>query len=320
MRSYLNLIQQIIDTGSVKTNERTGASTVSIVGPQLRFDLREGFPLVTTKKMHLKSIIHELLWFIRGATNNTELNNVGVTIWDEWALPEAVTAQVPMIPYQRAELYAEQTRQPLRDVIVMLQTMDRDTREGKPDAVNGMTFLTNKGIPLYSETVTHAAGALGPIYGAMWRRWPNLDGSHVDQLQVCIAGLRERPFSRRHIVTAWNPTFLPSEEISPQENVLQDRQALAPCHAFFQFVANPLSLDERVALYTQQTYPDHSVADLARMTRGGDQILDIYEDQKIAANQASKVLIENRLDELRIPRAAVSLVLTQRKNNCAIYA
>ena len=165
MQTYLNLLQHILDTGTDK-GDRTGTGTRSVFGYQMRFDLGRGFPLLTTKQVHLRSIIHELLWFIAGDTNIAYLNKHGVTIWDEWA---------------------------------------------------------------------DAQGELGPVYGAQWRSWPAADGSTIDQLDELMTNLRERPDSRRHILSAWNPAVLPDETQSPQANASAGRQALPPCHTLFQF-------------------------------------------------------------------------------------
>ncbi|MBQ4277555.1 MAG: thymidylate synthase [Bacteroidaceae bacterium] len=167
MRQYLDLLQRILDEG-VQKGDRTGTGTISIFGHQMRFNLSEGFPLVTTKKVHLKSIIYELLWLISGDTNIKYLHDHKVTIWDEWA---------------------------------------------------------------------NADGDLGPVYGAQWRNWNN---EGIDQIQQVIDSINNNPNSRRHIVTAWNPSVLPDEhEKDFSKNVAAGKAALPPCHAFFQFyVAN----------------------------------------------------------------------------------
>ena len=166
--AYLDLLKKLVTEGKVR-KDRTGVGTRSLFGYQLRFDLREGFPLLTTKKVHLKSILHELLWFVRGETHVKPLQDVGVSIWDEWAT-------------------AEQT-----------------AKFGR------------------------AAGDLGPVYGHQWRNFGatlRADGSYatdgVDQLKRVMNELRERPMSRRLIVSGWNP-----EEA--------DQVALPPCHTMFQF-------------------------------------------------------------------------------------
>lgn len=165
MQTYLDLLQNILDKGCRKS-DRTGTGTISLFGYQMRFDLAQGFPAVTTKKLHFKSIIHELLWFLRGDTNIRYLNDHGVRIWDEWATDQ---------------------------------------------------------------------GELGPVYGAQWRNWVAPDGRRIDQIAQLLDDIRERPDSRRHIVSAWNPALLPDESLSPRENAARGRQALPPCHTMFQF-------------------------------------------------------------------------------------
>lgn len=165
MKQYLDLMRHVKENG-VQKGDRTGTGTVSVFGYQMRFDLSQGFPLVTTKKCHLKSIIHELLWFLKGETNTAYLTDNGVKIWNEWA---------------------------------------------------------------------DEKGELGPVYGYQWRNWPTPDGRHIDQIKEIIQLLKDKPNSRRIIVSAWNAADLPDESVSPQDNVKQGLMALAPCHAFFQF-------------------------------------------------------------------------------------
>jgi len=164
MKQYLDLMRHVKENG-VQKGDRTGTGTISVFGYQMRFDLSEGFPLVTTKKCHLKSIIHELLWFLKGETDTKYLVDNGVKIWNEWA----------------------------------------------------------------------DDGQLGPVYGYQWRNWPAPNGTHIDQIEEVIQLLKDKPNSRRIIVSAWNVADLPDESISPQDNVKKGQMALAPCHAFFQF-------------------------------------------------------------------------------------
>lgn len=152
MKAYQDLLRLVFEHGQ-KRQDRTGVGTIGVFGAQARFDLTAGFPLLTTKKVHWKSIVEELLWFLSGSTNATDLQAKGVSIWNEWADKE---------------------------------------------------------------------GDLGRIYGAQWTDWAAPDGRRINQIAELIEGIRNDPYSRRHIVTAWNPGEL-------------NAMALPPCHALFQF-------------------------------------------------------------------------------------
>ena len=156
MKQYLDLLSHIMENGVAK-EDRTGTGTRSVFGHQMRFNLADGFPLLTTKKLHLKSIIHELLWFLNGDTNVKYLQDNGVRIWNEWA--------------------------------------DEN-------------------------------GDLGPVYGSQWRAWPDGKGGSIDQIAKLIDGLKNNPWSRRHLVSAWNVAEV-------------DGMALPPCHCLFQFCVIP---------------------------------------------------------------------------------
>ena len=162
MKQYLDLVKHVLEKGELKA-DRTGTGTKSVFGYQMRFDLSEGFPMVTTKKLHLKSIIYELLWFLNGDTNIKYLKENGVNIWNAWA---------------------------------------------------------------------DSNGDLGPVYGFQWRNWNN-DG--IDQISNLINDLKNNPSSRRHLISAWNPSVLPDTSKSFETNVSNGKAALPPCHAFFQF-------------------------------------------------------------------------------------
>lgn len=157
MKQYHDMLNHILLNGKTR-KDRTGVGTIGVFGYQLKHDLSEGFPLLTTKKVHTKSMIHELLWFLRGETNVRSLQQAGVTIWDEWADPN---------------------------------------------------------------------GELGPVYGRQWRAWEDpANNRTIDQVANVVQSLTQDPWSRRHIVIAWNPAVLHS-------------MALPPCHMMFQFHVDP---------------------------------------------------------------------------------
>jgi len=173
MKQYLDLMRHIRDSG-VRKEDRTGTGTLSIFGHQMRFDLRQGFPLVTTKKVHLKSIVHELLWFIQGDTNIRYLAKNGVNIWNDWPFQSWLreTGQDEKYP-----MYTPQWREQMKLFVERVIADDKFAAE---------------------------YGELGPVYGHQWR---NFEG--VDQLAQIVEDIKTNPDSRRLIVSAWNPKVIP---------------------------------------------------------------------------------------------------------------
>ena len=218
MKQFLDLVRHVMHNGTEKT-DRTGTGTRSVFGYQMRFDLNEGFPLVTTKKTHVRSIIHELLWFLMGDTNVKYLQDNGVTIWNEWAPTEDVVRNYTLSNYLRV---AEAVNKSLwQGTIEELQAKLNAMSEEAAHA-----YLDDLGVPRGGSTVVKLKGDLGPVYGKQWRSWPTPDGGYIDQMVRVVNDLKNNPDSRRIIVSAWNVGEL-------------DKMALAPCHAFFQFyVAN----------------------------------------------------------------------------------
>ncbi len=171
---YLDLLKHILLHGTDK-GDRTGTGTRSVFGYQMCFDLSKGFPLLTTKKMFHKAIVHELLWFLRGETNIQYLVQNGVHIWDDW----------PYAKYQKAAEFGGETIEQFADKIAT------------------------------DDEFASKWGDLGPVYGSQWRKWPAPDGKRIDQFANLIDQIKQNPNSRRLIITAWNPDEVDNMALPP---------------------------------------------------------------------------------------------------------
>lgn len=170
--SYLEMAEYIMEHGAQK-GDRTGTGTISTFGYQMRFDLNKGFPLLTTKKLNLKSIIHELIWFLRGDTNLKYLLDNNVHIWDEW--PYKAYLKKNNLPIPSTE--SDEWKTGLKEFVEKIQSDHEFEKEN---------------------------GNLGPIYGYQWRSWPMPNGYYVDQIKDVLETLKKNPNDRRMIVSAWN--------------------------------------------------------------------------------------------------------------------
>ncbi|MGE5356896.1 MAG: thymidylate synthase [Deltaproteobacteria bacterium] len=190
MQIYLDLLNHILENGTEKS-DRTGIGTKSIFGYQMRMDLNEGFPLLTTKKVFLKGVIHELLWFLKGDTNIKYLVDNDVHIWDEW----------PFAHYLKENSIENK--------------FPRYSSEWKLEKDNFINQIKK------DHDFAAKWGDLGPVYGKQWRRWSSENGTEIDQISSIIDTLKNNPDSRRLIVNAWNVSDLGKMALTPCHALFQ---------------------------------------------------------------------------------------------------
>lgn len=202
MKQYHELLTDILNKG-IDKSDRTGTGTRSVFGRQVRYDLSEGFPAVTTKKLYFNSVVHELLWFLKGTGNIEYLAQNNVHIWDEWPFKAYLEKNNLPIP----EVNSEEWKTQLKDFIARVAG----------DHEFAMKW-----------------GDLGPVYGVQWRAWPGANGQKIDQIANVIDMIKNTPDSRRMIVSAWNPGEI--------DEIVQIG-GLPPCHSLFQFYVSNGKLD-----------------------------------------------------------------------------
>ncbi len=169
---YLNLLKDVMENGFKKpVFNNPGVFTKNVFGRQIRFDLSQGFPLLTTKKVFLRGILHELIWFLRGSSNVKYLADNDVHIWDDWAY--------------------KNYKQAMKEDSVSKMSQDEFIQKIKKD-----------------DKFAKKWGELGPVYGVQWRRWPASDGRKIDQVAWAIEKIKKTPQRRHIVISAWNPEFV----------------------------------------------------------------------------------------------------------------
>lgn len=230
-KSYIELCKKIVNLSNQDEKiDRTGVGTYDVFGHQIHYDLQEGFPLLTTKKVHFKSIVVELLWFLTGSTNIKYLVDNKVRIWNEWSTPD---------------------------------------------------------------------GEIGNMYGANWRKWKTGNGS-IDQIKQLIHNIKNIPNSRRSLVNAWNVEFLPDETVSPQQNVLDGKGALPPCHVLFHCWVNDGKLNMHVFQRSVDVFLGlpFNIASYALLTHMLAQVCDLEVGELVWTGSCCHVY-KNHLEQVK---------------------
>ena len=233
MKQYLDLLGRIMDEGMEK-NDRTGVGTKSVFGHQMRFDLQEGFPLLTTKKVFLKGIIHELIWFLRGDSNIKYLVDNGVNIWNEWPFQKYLEANNLTEKFPK---YSEKWNEQMDEYVEKIKL--------------GGEFADKW-------------GELGPVYGVQWRRWKTVDGKEIDQIQQIIDTIKNNPDSRRIILSAWNVGDIEKMALPPCHLLFQFyvAEGKLSCQLSQRCADTPLGVPFNIASYALLTMMIAQVCDL----------------------------------------------------------
>lgn len=279
MQQYLDLLQRIRTEGA-KHDDRTGVGTVSLFAQTLRFDLEAGFPAVTTKKLAMKSVVHELLWFLSGSRNIKYLVDHNVRIWNEWPYKAYLLAQGKPVPPSNSLVWE-----------------------------SGMTEFVEH--IKHDDSFAQRYGDLGPVYGYQWRHWPDGKGGEIDQIQQAVNDILETPNSRRIIVSAWNVADIAEMTIAglPPCHLLfqfQVADGRLNCHLTQRSADTFLGVPFNIASYALLTMMMAQVTGL----RPGELAMTLT-DAHLYRNHFDQV--DRQL--LRTPRALPTLVLNPAIKN-----
>ena len=326
MKQYLEFLKHILDNGHAK-NDRTGTGTISTFGYQMRFDLNEGFPLLTTKKVHLKSIIHELLWFLKGDTNIKYLVDNNVHIWDDDAFRWFKTLDFKYL--EREEPYYDEEDNKTHigvhgcykldycifdledniensytivlnndiqnEISVTIEDLKNITKEQFIDYVKKNAWIHRYDIHQgrkVSDKKIYQFGDLGEIYGKQWR---NYGISGKDQIANIINTLKTNPDDRRMVLNAWNPDVL-------------DNIALPACHMFATFWTRELTYQERFNILLEKNNNDEIIV--------ANKIGELCgDDNANFDNNSLKDKFNKLLEKENIPTRELSCSFTMRSND-----
>lgn len=290
--AYLQLCEEILTSGN-KKDDRTNTGTYSLFGKQIRFNLQDGFPLLTTKRVPFRLVASELLWFLKGDTNIRYLLENNNNIWNEWAFKKWVES--------------DEYDGPNMDDFGNRSQVDKDFKKEYDQQM--VIFKENI---LQDDEFASKYGDLGFVYGKQWRHWQTTTNDTIDQIADVIEAIKTNPNSRRHLVSAWNPEDIP-------------HMALPPCHTLFQFYVDDgklscqlyqrsadlfLGVPFNIASYALLT---HLIAHECNLQVG--EFVHTFGDVHIYSNHVEQVKLQLSRQSKTLP----SLQITSEKSSVFEY-
>lgn len=234
---YMEQLGNIIDNGQHR-DDRTGTGVISLPNIHYTHDLRENHPLMFGRQFVYHQPITEMIWMMSGVSNIQYLKDNGCPFWNGFATKDNMVNKIELNRVERLKIHANNRGVPVTEMMAAMAVVSQAEIDELLDKHKVPNFVDEK-VP---------NGELGPVYGVMWRNWPNPDGTTFDQLQYALDTLKRNPNSRRVVVDCWNPSFLPDPDIEPRENAAKGNMALTPCHFNFGFYTWELTSQERYNL------------------------------------------------------------------------
>jgi len=231
---YMETMKMIIEQGQHRS-DRTGTGVISLPNIHYTHDLRKNYPLMFSRAFEYHQPITEMIWMMSGSSNIQYLKDNGCPFWNGFATKDNMVNKIELNRVERLKLLANDRGVPVTEMLAAMSIVSQVEIDELLDKHEIPNFVDEK-VP---------NGELGPVYGVMWRKWPNPDGTTFDQLQYALDTLKRDPNSRRLVVDCWNPSFLPDPAISPRENAAKGNMALTPCHFNFGFYTWELPWEDR---------------------------------------------------------------------------
>lgn len=284
---YIKQLGNIIENGQFR-GDRTGTGVYSLPNLHYTHDLRESYPLMSSRFFNYHQPITEMIWMMSGSSNIAYLKENGCPFWNGFAVKEGQNTPIELNRVERLKLLANMRGVPAGQVMAIFSGERIEDIDAE---------LDRQEVPNMVNAAVGQVGELGPVYGVQWRHWPNPDGTTFDQLTYALETLKADPNSRRVVVDCWNPSFLPDPKKLPAHNAAEGKMALTPCHLVFGFYTAIVPYHERAELL------------IKKLGKAGVAFYPIKSDEETVKK------MEVLFTEYNIPKHYLDINFTMRSND-----